>query len=40
MQFAALPTSPSPTLSRRGPSLSRLKGGEGYFRQGSSWDSL
>jgi len=30
MQFAALPTSSSPTLSRRGPSLSPLKGGEGY----------
>ena len=30
-QFAALPTSPSPALSRRGPSLSPLKGGEGLF---------
>jgi hypothetical protein len=28
-QFAALPTSPSPALWRRGPSLSPLKGGEG-----------
>jgi hypothetical protein len=26
-----LPTSPSPALSRRGPSLSPLKGGEGLF---------
>jgi hypothetical protein len=31
MRFAAPPTSPSPTLSRRGPSLSPLKGGEGLF---------
>ena len=31
MQFAALPTSPSPTRSRRGPSLSRLKGRRGVF---------
>ena len=30
-QFAALPTSPSPALSRRGPSLSPLKGGEGLI---------
>ena len=30
-RFAALPTSPSPALSRRGPSLSPLKGGEGLF---------
>jgi hypothetical protein len=42
--FAARPTSPSPALrvkpvglrltSRRGPSLSPLKGGEGFFQGG------
>ena len=30
-QSKALPTSPSPSLPRRGPSLSPLKGGEGLF---------
>jgi hypothetical protein len=30
-RFAALPTSPSQALSRLGPSLSPLKGGEGHF---------
>src|SRR5438552_3852152 len=35
-QRAALPTSPSPTLSRRGPSLSPLKGGGGLFWSAAS----